>query len=161
MAKNKAKVIEIDFDDYDEERASAGYNGEEPKKGLYDGRLISFKEHTSSSGNEGLEFIFEITKGEFKGWRGWVYGNVESAKWKVQQIATAINAGSKKTVKLLPAAEDEDGTASKTVKKAKPVRLVVRQETYEGEKRGRIRTILPMESDDDGDDDSDPDGPEL
>ena len=157
----KAKVIEVDFDDY-EERDSTGYNGDEPKRGIYDGKLVSFKEHTSSAGNEGLEFIFEITSGEYAGWRGWVYGNMESAKWKVQQIATAINSGSKKKVKLLPAGEDEDGRESKTVKKASPVRLVIRTEKYEGEARGRIRTILPMESDSDDDDDSgDGEGPSF
>lgn len=157
----KQKVIEVDFDDY-EERDSVGYNGEEPKRGIYDGKLVSFKEHTSSAGNEGLEFIFEITEGEYAGWRGWVYGNMDSAKWKIQQIATAINSGSKKKVKLIPAGEDEDGRESKTVKKASPVRLVIRTEKYEGEPRGRIRTILPMDDvDDDDDDDDDEDGPDF
>lgn len=158
MAKQRS--IEVDFDDYDEDRASAGYNGDEPRKGIYTGRLHSFKEHTSSAGNDGLEWIFEITEGEFAGWRGWVYSNMEAAKWKTQQIATAINAGSKKKVKLMPAEEDGDGTASKTVSKAKKVRLVIRTEKYEGEPRGRIRTILPLEPDD-SDDETDPDGPDL
>lgn len=157
----KQKVIEIDFDDYDESKASAGYNGDEPKKGIYDGKLVSFKEHTSSSGNEGLEWIFEITEGDFAGWRGWVYSNMDQAKWKTQQIATAINAGSKKKVKLVPAGKDEDGRESKTVKKASAVRLVVRTEKYEGEMRGRIRTILPADSDGDEGDGGDEDGPSF
>lgn len=154
----KQKVIEVDFDDY-EERESVGYNGPEPKKGIYDGRLVSFREHTSGAGNEGLEWVFEITEGEYAGWRGWVYSNMDRAKWKTQQIAKAIQGGSEKKVKLLPADEEadrEEATVNnKTVKKASPVRLVIRQEKYEGEPRGRISTILPEEGSNDSGEDED------
>lgn len=135
---------DVDFDDY-EEREGAGYDGDEPKKGIYDGRLHSLAEHTSGSGNEGLEWIFEITEEPYAGWRGWVYSNLESSKWKTQQIVKAISGGSEKKMALRPADEKKEGPSSQTVKKAKPVRLRITRETYEGDPKARIRMVLPAE----------------
>jgi hypothetical protein len=154
----KAKVIDVDFDDYDESRATAGYNGDEPRRGIYDGRLVSFKEHKSGAGNDGLEWIFEIQNGDFKGWRGWVYSNMDTSKWKTQQIVAALNGGSKKKTKLLPEPVDGNGAESKTVKKAGPVRLAIRQEKYQDESRGKIRMVMPPDgSNSDEEDEDDPD----
>lgn len=154
MGKSK---YEVDTTNYDESKDGVGgYDGDEPKKGIYDGRLVSLKEHTSDAGNEGLEWIFEITDGPYKGWRGWVYSNMESTLWKTEQTTLAIQGGKKGRLVLQPVDEDGKGTESKTIKKAKPVRLAVRTEKYEGEPKAKIRTVLPMEgkkksSDDDDD----------
>lgn len=136
---------DVDFDDY-EEKEGSGYDGEEPKKGIYDGKLVSLKEHTSGSGNEGLEWIWEITEEPYAGWRGWAYSNMDTAKWKTQQFVKAINGGTEKGMSLKPADEDGDGKTSATIKKAKPVRLRIVQEKYEDEKKARIRTVMAADS---------------
>ena len=142
MAKGK---YDIDFDDY-EEKEGTGYDGEVPKKGTYDGVLVSFREHVSSNGNEGFEWVFEVTEEPYAGWRGWVYSNMDSTKWRTQQIVKAIQGGAEEKMSLAPAPAGEDGTESKTVKKATPVRLRLGRETYEDEPRARIRTIMPNEA---------------
>lgn len=146
MAKGKKNKYEVGFDDY-EEREGSGYDGDEPKKGTYEGALVSLKEHTSAAGNEGLEWQFEITEEPYVGWRGWSYSNMDTAKWKTQQFTTAIAGGSKEKFVLQPAADGEDGRESATVKKAKPVRLVIRREKNpDDESVGRIRQVLPSEA---------------
>lgn len=135
---------DVDFDDY-EEKSGSGYDGDVPKKGLYDGALVSLREHTSSAGNEGLEWIFEITEEPYIGWRGWVYTNMDTAKWKTQQITKAINGGAEKKTSLDPSPAGEDGTENKTVKKAKKVRLRIGTEKYEDEPRAKIRSVFPSE----------------
>jgi len=153
----KKSKYEVDTSEYDETKDSVGYDGDEPKKGIYDGKLVSLKEHTSGAGNEGLEWIFEISKGPYKGWRGWVYSNMDTAKWKTEQTTLAIQGGKKGRLVLQPADEDGDGKESPTIKKAKPVRLAVRREQYEGEPKAKIRTVLPLEkASSTSDDDDDP-----
>jgi hypothetical protein len=132
---------EVDFDDY-EEKEGSGYDGDQPLKGTFDGTLISLKEHTSGEGNEGYEWVFEITEEPFAGWRGWVYSNMDSSKWKTQQIVKAIQGGSETKMVLDPT---DEGTDSKTVKKAKAVRLRMRKEKYEGEDRGKIARVMTSE----------------
>lgn len=137
---------DIDLDDYTPN--SGGYSGEEPKKGVYPGKLVSINEHTAN-GNESLRWSFEITEGDYKGWRGYVYSNMTTALWKTEEITFAINGGVKKKVSLDPGQEGnrEDGQNNKTVKKAKEVRLRVINETYEDERRGKIRNVLPSSDD--------------
>jgi len=135
---------DVDFDDYEEKEG--GYDGDEPLKGTFDGKLVSLKEHTSGEGNEGLEWIFEITEAPFAGWRGWVYSNNDSAKWKTQQIVKAIQGGSESKMALKPSPSDGDGTKSKTVKAATAVRLRIRKEKYEDEFRGKIARVIPNEN---------------
>lgn len=133
---------DVDYDDY-EEKEGTGYDGPVPKRGIYTGSLISLAEHTSSDSS--LEWIFEITEGDFKGWRGWVYSDMDNAKWKTQQIGKAIQGGKEEKIKLAPAKEKNKGSESKTVKAAKPVRLQLARETYEDEPRAKIRRVLPMD----------------
>lgn len=140
---------DVDFDDY-EDKSGAGYDGEVPKKGNYPGKLVSLKEHTSGAGNEGLEWIFEITEGDYAGWRGWYYSDMENSKWKTQQIVKAINGGDEKKTSLDPSPTGKDGSDNKTVKKALPVRMRLTREMYDdgsGEKepRAKIRAIMPDE----------------
>lgn len=134
---------EVDFDDYEER--TGGYDGETPKKGLYTGTLIEFGDHESSSGNEGLVWVFEISEGEYKGWRGWVYSNLDSTKWKTQQVVKAINGGSEEKVVL----DTSEKGVAKILKNASPVRLRIVNELYEGESKGRIKTVMPAETDED------------
>lgn len=134
---------DVDFDDY--EPSSGGYDGEEPKKGLYPGKLVALNEHTSGAGNEGLRWVWEITEGDYAGWRGYTYSNMDTAKWKTQEYVLALQGGAKKPLSLKPGKEGdrESGTNSPTVKKAKPIKLRINTEMYEEERRGRVRNVLP------------------
>lgn len=154
---------DVDTSEYDDSKdiAAGGYDGDEPKKGIYDGKLVMLNEHTSSGGNDGLRWVFEITEEPYAGWRGYGYTNMDSTMWKTEQFTNAIQGGKKGKIALKPAEEGEyeKGAESPTVKKAKPVRLRIGSENYEGERRARLRTVLVMEGggkkkkgDDDGDD---------
>lgn len=132
----------VDMDDFDESRADSAYTGEEPRRGVYPGKLSRVKDHTAkSSGDEGLEWAFEITTGEFKGWWGFLYSNLDSTKWKTQQICYAIT-GSKRPVTI-----DTDENGAKMIKKAKPVLMRVITEMNEGERRAKLKTVLPANDD--------------
>lgn len=140
--KSKAKSYDVDFDDYDEKEGS-GYEGQTPKKGTYDGKLVSFREHTTS--DTALEWVFEITAGDYSGWRGWTYSDMDRAKWKTQQITKALNGGSESKFKLQPIESGGDGSESPTVQKAKPVRLRLGREIYDDEPRAKIRQVMPAD----------------
>lgn len=155
---------DVDTSDYDDSKdlAAGGYDGDEPKKGIYDGKLVMLNEHTSGEGNEGLRWVFEITEEPYAGWRGYGYTNMDSTMWKTEQFTHAIQGGKKGKISLKPGPEGdyEKGQASSTVKKAKPVRLRIGSEQYEGERRARLRTVLAAEGGKKkkGDDDDDPFG---
>jgi hypothetical protein len=155
-----ASKWDVDFDDY-EEREGGFYAGEEPKKGLYEGKLVVLEEHTTS--DDALHFVFEITEEPYAGWRGHLYSNMSSAKWKTQQIAKAIQGGEERKIVLDPDKSD------RVIAKAKPVMLLIRQEKYQDEMRGRIARVMATEAtsvkgkkksepwDDSDDDDNDDD----
>lgn len=142
--KNKQSHV-VDFDDYDEKEGGSGYDGEPPLKGTFDGILFALSAHESAAGNDGYQWIFEITEEPYAGWRGYVYSNMDSAKWKTQQIVKAINGG--KEVRTELDLGEEDGTGSKTVAKAKPVRLRMKKEKYEDEWRAKIARVMPRDTD--------------
>lgn len=114
---------------------SGGYQGEEPKPGIYEASLVLCEEHTSANDNEGTHWVFEITDGPYTGWRGHVYTNDEGALWKQDQILVALG--------LQEPGGSYSGTHEGIVKKGGPVRIKTNLEEYNDEKRGKIRTILP------------------
>lgn len=126
---------EIDFDDYEER---TGYNGEDPKPGLYSAKLVVFEEHTAaSSGQEGFHWVFELTDEPYAGWRGHLYSNAESTKWRTQEIVRAIRGGSTDPVTL-----DTD-KADALLKRAKPVKVRVKLgDEYQGQRRPRITSVI-------------------
>lgn len=125
-----------DYSEVERRDGGDGYAGEAPKPGIYNAILTSVEDHTSSAGNEGVEWIFEITDEPYEGWHGWVYTNEEGAAWKEVQILEAIGI-------LKPGKDDINTTHEKILKGAKPCRVKVKNETYNDEKRGKITTILP------------------
>lgn len=147
MAKGKVKKnkYEVDTSNYDESKDSGGYNGDEPKRGIYDAVLSGLSEHTSDGGNEGLKWTFDITEEPYEGWRGWVYSNMDSTQWRTDQIVNAINGGKKGKFVLDPSEKGEDAADNKTVKSALPVRVRIKHEEYDGETRAKIRTVLVNE----------------
>lgn len=118
---------------------SGGYDGEQPKPGIYPAKLVTCEEHTANSGTEGTHWVFELTEdaGPYEGWRGHVYTNDEGALWKQDQILVALG--------LQKPGGSYEGTHEGIVKKAGPVRVKTNLETYEEEKRAKIRTVLAPE----------------
>lgn len=122
---------------YDDIEHRDVYGGEEPKPGLYPGKLIAVEQHTTS--DDAVHWTYEITSGAYKGWKGHVYTNGTSTKWKEEQQLVACG--------LVEPGGSVALTFSEILKKAKPVRLRVVQEEYENEMRGRLKTVLPASED--------------
>lgn len=128
MAKHK-----VGFDDY-EEKDGAVYSGDEPKNGIYDAVLSGFQEHSTS--DTAMRWSFDITEEPYEGWRGYLYSDLANGKWKTQQIVKAIQGGEEKEMVL----DTDKGDA--LIKKAKPVRVRIKSEQYEGERKAKIGTVL-------------------
>lgn len=127
----------------DVEQREGGYDGEEPKPGVYPMDLVKVEEHDTS--DTATHWVFQINDGPFAGWQGHVYTNAEGAAWKEAQILTSVG--------LLDVANGKISTTHEAiVKKAGPCRARVINETYEDERRGKIRKIMPPGETDAGDD---------
>lgn len=122
------------YGDVERKEVSEGYNGDPPKPGIYNAVLSTVDEHTTS--DTATVWTFDIMDEPYEGWRGWVYTNAEGAAWKEVQILEAIGI-------LKPGENNLDSSHETILKKAGPCRIKVRNETYEGEKRGKITAILP------------------
>lgn len=131
-----AKKFKRNYSDVDRSQ-EAQYSGAVPKPGIYDFKLHSVGEHTGGEADgEKSVWVFECTEEPFNGWRGYVYTNDSSTAWKEVQILEALG--------IISSEDDEvDETYESIMKKAGPVRCRVTNETYEEEKRGRIKTVLP------------------
>lgn len=125
------------YKDVDRSNEQQTYSGETPKPGIYDFQLSSVKEHTGgeASGNKS-EWIFECTQEPYVGWPGWVYTNDESTAWKEVQVLEALGL-------MGPDDTDLDLTHEQIMKKGGPVRCKLINETYDEEKRAKIKTVLP------------------
>lgn len=115
--------------------SKGGYQGEQPKPGIYEAKLVVCEEHTTGEGNDATHWVFEITDGPYTGWRGHQYTNDDTTLWKQDQILTALG--------LQEAGGSYSGTHEKIVKDAGPCRIKTNLEEYNDEKRGRVRVILP------------------
>lgn len=113
------------------------YSGEVPKPGIYDFYLKSVEDHEGgeSDGNK-LVWMFECTQEPYVGFAAWVYTNDTTTAWKEVQVLEATGL-------LAPGETELDLTHEQMVKKAGPVRCKIINETYEDEKRGKIKTVLP------------------
>lgn len=124
---------EIDFDDYEEK--GGGYTGKTPKNGVYDAKVSTLEWRDSK---EDWAWTFDITDGPFTGWRGWVYTNETTSRWKLQQVLKAIQGGDEKAMTL----DDSEKGCAATVRKAGPVRIQLRGEEYNDEQKAKIVRVL-------------------
>lgn len=145
MAKKKGSsnhVIDVDFDDYDATQESqGGYYGEEPRRGLYRFKLVSVGWYTADNGNESIRWIFRMLDEPYAGWNGYRYTNMEAARSQTQQIMRALQNGQEKPVRL---DLDDEKAVAKFIKKAVEVRGAVRTEEYNGEIRGKLVAVMPL-----------------
>jgi hypothetical protein len=75
--------------DYDPSKDQS-YAGDEPKRGVYTFELVDLGLHESGEGNKSIRWVFQISDGPYQGWRDYLYTNLDSTKWKTQQIAYAL-----------------------------------------------------------------------
>lgn len=118
--------------------SKGGYQGEQPKPGIYPAKLVTCEEHTPQGGGEdGTHWVFELTEdaGPFEGWRGHVYTNDNGALWKQDQVLVALG--------LQKPGGSYSGTHEKIIKDGGEVRVKTRTEEYNDEKRGKITSVLP------------------
>lgn len=93
------KVIEIDFDDYEGDKFET-YDGDDPPKGFYTFELVNYGEHESAAGNWGIRWVFRLVDEPYTGWTRMVYSNLDTTKWKTQELVKALMGGSEEKVKL-------------------------------------------------------------
>ena len=131
MGKVKRSYKDVDRSEREQ------YSGEVPKPGIYDFHLKSVEDHTGGdAGGNKLVWMFVCDQEPYEGFAAWVYTNDDSTAWKEVQIFEALGLMSKDD-------DSVDLTHEQIVAKAGPVRCKIINETYEDEKRGKIKTVLP------------------
>lgn len=117
-----------------------------PPEGDYILEVLEANSKQSSGGNDQIEFIFEIAKGEYKGVKVWFYCPLqENSLWKLHALLTAMGED-------VP--EDEmDIDLGDLI--GKEVVGVLTHETYQGRKRAKMTDFDSIEnySGDDADED--------
>lgn len=146
------------FKDTEYKTQGSGYDGPQPPAGLYPMKLTSVGQHTTS--DTAIVWTFDITSGQYEGWRGWMYSDMANAKWKTQNIAVALG--------LIEPNEEISMSYEQILKEAGPVRgRVVREEYEEAEDekdrwRSKISSVIKATgttaaSDDEDEDEDDED----
>jgi hypothetical protein len=124
--------ISGNFKDTEYKESGGGYDGPDPATGLYPAKLTSVGPHTTS--DTSIVWTFDITDGKYAGWRGWTYSDMDNAKWKTQQILVALG--------VIEPNGDINKTYDQIMKEAEPCRIRTVSESYEGEHRAKIRSLL-------------------
>lgn len=138
--------VKYDYTDVDE--SQVGYDGEDPKPGIYQAKVSTAEMGQSKAGNPMVTVTIDITQGEYKGWRGWHYlVMTEESAWKVKEFTDAV--GLTKPGKKKGTWDTDDAVG-------KPCRIKVRREMYEGEAQAKIRSVLAPKGD--ADEDDEPEG---
>jgi hypothetical protein len=125
---------------------NAGYDGDPPKRGLYDGKLLEVEEHESTSSEvqpNTLHWVFEITQEPYVGWRGHTYTNDSTTAWKEVQLLLSMGIVAAKDVKDGVLTKKVDLDLATLPAQAGPVRLQVVTQNYEDEKQAKLGKVLP------------------
>jgi hypothetical protein len=125
--------IKYNYNDVDDSKS--GYTGEEPTPGIYPAKVFSAEvKKAQSSGNQMIEVVLEITSGEYKGWRDWHrLVQTPESMWKTKEFTDAI--GLSTPGKKSGSWDTEDAVGKKC-------RIKTKREMYEGEPRGRVKSVL-------------------
>lgn len=121
--KSASGVIEIDLNNVEVREA---YDGDDPRPGFYTFELVNAGQHTSQAGAEGFKWVFSLRDDiNYEGWTRTVYSNLDTTKWKTDEIMLALAGGNAvkgtKAAKVRLDMSDEDSVA-RYIKKAKLVR---------------------------------------
>lgn len=131
----------VKYDLRDVEAAGEGF--ETPPPGLYRAKLAECNMTKSKAGNDMLECVFELIRGDYKGSKVWDYivlGVEGFPERKLRQFLEAVGhiAGKKNAKGGFDPDEFEDTE----------VQLRLKNETYEDEPRARVAATLPLPEDD-------------
>lgn len=147
---SQSGIIEVDLDEVEE---STAYDGDDPTRGFYTFRLLSVADHESQSGNAGIRWMFTLVDDPiYDGWTRSVYSNLETTKWKTEEIMLALAGGAK--VKGTKKAKvrlnlNSDADTAKYVKAAALVRGRVqrRKDSDPDDPEMELGKIIPLDPD--------------
>lgn len=133
---------------YDVSNVEGGGDFVQPKPGLYNAKIDECESGTSKAGNPQLRIVLKISEGEFKGANLFHYVPTDADSpgyFRMKELITALGAkpkGQLDTDKIV-------GT---------PVQVRVKADSFEGEYRARVGSLLAEKGDADEDEDLDEDG---
>jgi len=121
--KSASGVIDIDLNKVEVRDV---YDGDDPRPGFYTFQLVQAGAHTSQAGAEGFKWVFALRDSvDYEGWVRTVYSNLDSTKWKTEEILMALRGGNAvkgtKAAKVRLDMNDED-SVERFIKQAKLVR---------------------------------------
>jgi hypothetical protein len=143
----------VKYDLRDVEAAGEGF--ETPPPGLYRAKLAECNMTKSKAGNDMLECVYELLRGDYKGSKVWDYiviGVEGFPERKLRQFLEAVEhiAGKKNAKGAFDPDEFEDTE----------VQLRLKNETYEDEPRARVAAVLPLPDDDEDEEEIEDDAAE-
>jgi hypothetical protein len=117
------------------------FKGVESRKNVQEGDypcvVLEAKEGKSSNGNDQIEFVVEISKGENKGYKGYLYCPLqENSLWKLHAFLTACG-------EEVP---DDEMDIDLSEIEGKEFMGVFTHETYNGKKRAKLTDFDSMEN---------------
>jgi hypothetical protein len=135
---------------------AAGGSFEAPPPGLYRAKLAECNQKKSKSGNDMLECVYELTRGDFKGSKVWDYiviGVEGFPERKLRQFLEAVGhiTGKKNAKGGFDPDEFEDTE----------VQLRLKNETYDDEPRARVAAVLPLPEDDEDEEEIEAEEPDA
>jgi len=139
VAKRSRRSMVVDYDDYEEREY---YDGDPPKAGIYEFKLVDADlEYVSKDGADGFKWTFQCTEEPYAGWFGYMYSNLDSTKQKTQRILKAIRSGSTKKIDLGKYIDNE----AALIKLAKPVLGRVKSEFYQDEYSPKLAFVMELD----------------
>lgn len=143
----------VKYDLRDVEAAGEGF--ETPPPGLYRAKLAECNMTKSKAGNDMLECVYELIRGDYKGSKVWDYiviGVEGFPERKLRQFLEAVEyiTGKKNAKGSFDPDEFEDSE----------VQLRLKNETYEDEPRARVAAVLPLPDDDEDEEEIEDDAAE-
>lgn len=113
-----------------------------PPPGVYTAKVHEVNQRTSAAGNDMLEVIYEISKGDYKGSRVWDYIVLaEEFGWKLRGFLEAtgqVKEGNKRS---------EAGTLDTDKIAGTAVLIRTKNEMYEGEPKAKLSSVTPLDRD--------------
>lgn len=149
-------MVKVKYDYGNVDESTGSYDGDEPTPGIYDGVVHIVEVGKSSNNNPMITVQVDITDGPFKGWRGWHYlVQTEESLWKTKEFTDALG---------ITKPGRKAGTWDTDTAAGKKCRVKVKREMYEGEAKGKVKSILPVKGgakDEDPADDTPDDKPAV
>jgi len=136
--KSKSSSVKVNFKGVESRKT--------PPEGDYKMKVLEAKSGKSGNGNDQIEFVCEITAGEYKGVKGYLYCPLaENSLWKLHAFLTALGEEVEEDEMDIDLPELVD----------KEFMGVMTHEVYNGKKRAKLTDFDSLENYDGDDDDED------